>query len=274
MAVKRGRPVARKVARKSVPAPTKRKPAPAAPAKQTRTAKTAKAAPAKSTRGRKATDVTEYATKEPTDYHKAFARWIVNEVGFDPKTASPMKAFLMGVSIATAARPKFMDSDFLAEWRESSGQAKRGPKTSEDKTVGKAKPKSSKVVEEDEDEFEDDDEDFEDESEEDDDDFEDDEDESDEDEDEDEDSDEDDDDDFEDEDDEDESDEDDDEDLEDEEEELPPAKKRPVKNAAKSGSRGATRTGTRSAATKGRPAKGSTKGKAKSSSDDADEMLF
>lgn len=78
---------------------------------------------------KKGPDVTVYADKEPTDYHKAFARWIVKEVGYNPDEAGTKRAaFLRGVSIATAARPAFMDSEFLAEWRESTGQAKRGPK--------------------------------------------------------------------------------------------------------------------------------------------------
>lgn len=88
-----------------------------------------KAAPKASAAVKPSTDVTAYATKAPTDYHKAFARWIVTEVGYNPEDASsPRAAFLMGVAIATAARPKFMESDFLAKWRETSGEAKRGPK--------------------------------------------------------------------------------------------------------------------------------------------------
>jgi len=88
----------------------------------TRTA--AKAAPAK-----KGADVTVYAEKEPTDYHKAFAKWIVTEVGYEPNEATSKRAaFLAGVSIATASRPAFMESDYLEEWREKIGIAKRGPK--------------------------------------------------------------------------------------------------------------------------------------------------
>jgi hypothetical protein len=100
------------------PAATTRK------ATTTRKAAAAPPAPVKPTR-----DVTEYADKAPTGYHKAFAKWIVEFVGFDPNEATSKRAaFLAGVSIATAARPAFTDSDFLAEWREESGEAKRGPK--------------------------------------------------------------------------------------------------------------------------------------------------
>jgi hypothetical protein len=80
-------------------------------------------------RGAQRKDVTAYATQEPTDFHKAFAQWIVREVGYKPsQAASAKEAFLMGVSIATAARPKFMQSEFLEEWREKTGTTKRGPK--------------------------------------------------------------------------------------------------------------------------------------------------
>jgi hypothetical protein len=182
MVVRKGRPVAKPAARAAKSASV-RKPAPA------------KRAPAKRAPVKKAPDVTMYADKEPTGYHKAFAKWIVTEVGFDPNDATSKRAaFLMGVSIATAARPAFQNSDFLAEWRESTGEAKRGPK-----------PKSAPA-----DEVEEDDSDFEDEDEEDED-FEDEESEEDDDESDDEDE--------------------DDDDFEDEEEEPEPPKK-PVRRAA------------------------------------------
>lgn len=93
-------------------------------------------------------DVTAYASKAPTDYHKAYARWIVQEVGYDPNEASSLKAaFLAGVSIATAARGEFMKSDYLEQWREEQGIQKRGPK-----------PKSAPEPDEsDDDDFDDDD---------------------------------------------------------------------------------------------------------------------
>lgn len=201
----------------------------AASSRQATTRKAAPATPAK--RGRpvgsknkpkpdaapKTRDVTVYAEKEPTDYHKAFAQWIVRDVGYRPSQAASLKeAFLMGVSIATAARPAFMESTFLAEWREKTGTAKRGPA----KRVTKQTDEKPVAVEDDDDDFEDeveDDDDFDEDEDEDDDDF-------------DEESEEDDD--------------DDDDDFEDEVEEEKPAPKRrvPSKSATKSGTRTATRT--------------------------------
>lgn len=183
--------------------PTRRRPSAtkAAPAKATRRrapSKAAKPAPQKVSQ-----DVTVYADKAATPYHKAMAKWAVVEVGVDLDSMSVRQAFLKGVQIATAARPVFMQSEFLEEWRAKSGEAKRGPK-----------PKNVEVEEDDEDfddeEIEDDDEDFEDDDDSDD---------------------EDDDDEFEDED-------DDDEDFEDdEEEEAPPAKPTRRKPSARSTSK-------------------------------------
>lgn len=74
-------------------------------------------------------DVTQYADKAPTAFHKFFARWIVEQVGYTPEEAkSKRAAFLAGVSIATAARQAFQASPELAEWREETGETKRGPK--------------------------------------------------------------------------------------------------------------------------------------------------
>lgn len=88
----------------------------------------------------KRVDVTSYASKPPTDYHKWFAKWIVTEVGYDPETASSKRAaFLRGVSIATAGRPAFMDSEFLEEQRAVHGVNKRGPKPQEDKEEAPAR---------------------------------------------------------------------------------------------------------------------------------------
>lgn len=233
------KPVRRRVAAKSVPAP--------APAKRGRPVGSKnKPKPEAATKAR---DVTVYADKEPTDYHKAFAQWIVKEVGYRPSQAESMKdAFLMGVSISTVARTAFMESEFLADWREKTGTAKRGPKPTTQKAASKP------VVEDDDDfddEVEDDDDDFDDdESEEDDDDFDE----------EDEDSDE------------EESEEDDDDfDDEDEVEETPAPKRRvAAKSTAKPstrGSRGSTRSATRTA-------KPATRAKAKPVEDDDDEFAF
>lgn len=87
-----------------------------------------KAAPVAARRTTKK-DVSEYATKPATPYQKAFANWAVKEVGFDPETASSKRAaFLRGLVIGVAARPMFNESEFLADWRERTGETKRGPK--------------------------------------------------------------------------------------------------------------------------------------------------
>jgi hypothetical protein len=134
--------------------------------------------PASKQRGRKAEPLTAYATKPPTDYHKAFARWIVQEVGYEPTNR---KDFLMAVSIATTTRSKFMASDFLTEWREKTDTPKRGPKPAATPAKG-GKPKPAPEPEEDEfeddDEFEDEEDEFEEDSDDDDDEFEDDDEES------------------------------------------------------------------------------------------------
>lgn len=129
------------------------------PARQTR-----KAAPSPAVKRR---DVTVYATKEPTPYHKAFATWIVKEVGLRPSGMTPKEAFLAGVSIATAARPAFNESDYLSEWRERTGETKRGPKPrTEVEEAPKARTSRSRKaapepeLEDDDDDFEDDDEEF------------------------------------------------------------------------------------------------------------------
>jgi len=215
-----------------------------APAKRGRPAgSTARKAPAaKSVR-----DVTEYATKEATGYHKAFAKWILTEVGYDPRETgdSVMRVLLRAVSIATAARPAFMESDFLAAWREESGEAKRGPKPAAEKPA--RKPKSAPVEDDFEDEeIEEDDADADDDE----DDFEEVEDDTEED---------------------DADDEEDDDDFEEEEEVTPPPTKRrtPAKSAANTTSRGSTRTATRTRA-KAAPAR---KAKTAAPADD-DEFLF
>ena len=91
-----------------------------APAALPRRAKAAPPAP-------KAQDVTRYATQPPTDYHRQYAKWIVNSVGYDLANATSVKAaFLAGVSIATAARNAFMASPELEAWRDREGLAKPG----------------------------------------------------------------------------------------------------------------------------------------------------
>lgn len=195
----------------AVPRRRTRKPAARSTTKTTAQRKSgtpaAKRPPAKkatATRGAPKLDLTDYATKAPTDYHKAFAKWLVAEVGYAPTNR---KDFLVAVSLATVLRPKFMESDFLQEWREEQGVTKRGPKPAAKATKSRKAPieepeddedfeddeeleddeeefdeDDADEVEDEEDDFEDeeeddseDDEDFDEESEEDEDDFEDDE---------------------------------------------------------------------------------------------------
>lgn len=114
-------------------------------------------------------DVTVYAEKAPTDYHKAFARYIVSEVGYDPDSApSKRAAFLRGVSIATAARPAFMESDYLEQWRADNNVTKRGPKggAAEEAPANRRTRRSTKAAPEpeveDDEEFDEEDDDIED----------------------------------------------------------------------------------------------------------------
>lgn len=248
--VTRGHPAARKSARST--ATTRKTPAKST-TRGTATKRTA-AKPAPAAKARPSTDVTVYADKEPTGYHKAFAKWIVDVVGYEPNEATSKRAaFLAGVRIATAARPAFQASPELEEWREKSGEAKRGPKTADAKRRSQREVVSDDEFEDDgEDEFEDGEGDFED---------------SDEDTDDDEFDDEDSDEDESDEDDE-ESDEDDDE-FEDEEEEKPaPKRGRPVKSTT--ARRG---TASKKVATSSRSGTARSRSKAAPATD-ADEDLF
>lgn len=130
-----------------------------APAPAARTRKAApESAPAR--RGARKTEVTEYATKPATGYHKAFAKWIVEEVGYDPDSASSLRAaFLRGVSIATAARPAFNASDAVEEYREKSGEAKRGPKGAAAETAPASRRRKPAPEPMEEEEFDDEDDD-------------------------------------------------------------------------------------------------------------------
>lgn len=142
-------------------------PAKAVARKAAPVARKAKAAPAKA-----AKDVTVYAEKEPTDYHKAFAKWLVTEVGVDPNAvANRRSAFLMGVSLACVARGAFGESDFIEEWREAAGITKRGPKRSteeaeEEEEIDEEEEEETEEEEEDEDSDDDEESDEEDEEEE------------------------------------------------------------------------------------------------------------
>ncbi len=248
--------------------PRTTKAAPKAAPKTAAKAPARKAAPRAAQAAKKpaAVDVTQYADKAPTDYHKAFAKWIVTEVGYEPNDARSLRAaFLAGVSIAVAARPAFQESDFLAEFYEKNGITKRGPKPKDEAETQRRKTRQ--VVSDDEfeddgdddDEFDTDDEDGDEEDE-----F--DEDDSDEDED---DADDEDEDEF-DSDDEDEDDEDDE-----DEEEAPPARGRRRAPAAKAPARKPATTRGRPAAKKpAAKAAPSTKVRGKTVKDDDDEFLF
>jgi cobalamin biosynthesis protein CobT len=237
---------------------TTRKPAAIKTAAPARTARKAAAkAPAPKPAAKR--DVTQYADKPASDYHKAYAKWIVTDVGYDPNSAASKRAaFLAGVSIATAARSAFMESDYLEDWRADNGIAKRGPKPKDD---ADSRRRSNRQDVSD-DEFEDDsDEDFEDDDEEadedDDDEFEDDSDEDDDESDDDEDDDED-----------EEGDEDEFEDDDEEEEEPAPKRRgRPASSAVKTGTRGSTR------GTKAKPA-ATAKGRRTATAKDDKEFLF
>lgn len=115
-----------------------------------------KAAPAKPSR-----DVKQYADKEPTPYHKAFATWLLKDVGVRLEGKSVKAAFLLGVSTATASRPAFQESDFLEEWREKTGESKPGRKPAAEAAPAPAtrrrKPEPEPEQEEDEEEWEEDD---------------------------------------------------------------------------------------------------------------------
>lgn len=209
-----------------------------------------KTAPAKPSR-----DVTVYAEKPATPYHKAFAKWIVDEVGLNLDGMSARQAFLKGVSIATAARPAFNESDFLEEWREKTGETKRGPKPKAEAAPTRRNAKAKPAPVEDDDDFEDDeideDDDFEDDDASDD---------------------SDDDDEFDDDDSDDDSDEDDDEFDDDEDDEPAPVKARTNSRARKAApARSATSAKRAPAKATNKPAGRSAKAKA---ADDDDDFLF
>lgn len=87
-------------------------------------------------------DLSRYAESTAvTTYHKAFARWIISEIGFDPDSVSSQRvAFLRGVAIATVARPAWNSSDAIETWRAENGVAKRGPKAGAKAAVAAAPP--------------------------------------------------------------------------------------------------------------------------------------
>lgn len=90
------------------------------------TARTRKpaAAPARTPRAKR-NPLAEYVSKEATAYQKAFARWLVEEVGYEPTSK---KDFLAAIRLAITTRNLFNSSDWIEEWRERTGEVKRGPK--------------------------------------------------------------------------------------------------------------------------------------------------
>ncbi len=134
-----------------------------------RTRRTRAAAPA----AKQGRDLSQYEDYQPTPYHKAFATWLVKEVGYRPSgAASTKEAFLQGVALATATRPAFNDSEYLEAWYKETGQVKRGRKP-----ASEAAPEPEPEDYDDDEIDEDDDSDFDDESDDDDSDFDDDDDE-------------------------------------------------------------------------------------------------
>lgn len=85
-------------------------------------------APARGRPARATPDVTEFANRPATPYHKALAKWLVSEVGYDVNSASPKAAFLAGIRLAATARTAFNASDAAEEFYATSGESKRGPK--------------------------------------------------------------------------------------------------------------------------------------------------
>ncbi len=198
------------------------------PARPTRTAPGGRRAAAAPARPRpKANPLREYVNKEATPYHKAFAQWLVKEVGYTPENR---KDFLAAIRLAITTRNLFNQSDFIEEWRERTGETKRGPKP---KTA--AAPVRKRKPEPEEDDFDDETEEEDFDSEDSDDDF----------------------DDFDDDESDDEEDDADGDDWEDdeEEEEAPKPAPKPRAAAAKSSAQRTTRTSTRSTAAKAAPAK-------------------
>jgi hypothetical protein len=119
-------------------------------------------------------DLSQYADKPATGYHKAFAGWLVREVGVDLNGMSVKSAFLKGVSLATTTRAAWASSDALVEYREKSGESKPGRKPAAERSAPparKRRPEPEPEPEQDDDDFEDESDDFDDEAPESDDDF-------------------------------------------------------------------------------------------------------
>lgn len=110
----------------------------------------------------------KYVGRRPTDYHKQFARWLVSVVGVKPSECENLnQAFLLGLQMGIVARPDFMTSDFLKDWRESNGMTKPGRLPGKTEAV-QDEDEVDEPDEFDDDEFEEDEEDEEDDEEDDD----------------------------------------------------------------------------------------------------------
>lgn len=90
-----------------------------------------KAAPAKTPVRSPQANLKEYKTREATPYHKAFAGYLVREVGLTFASPAEKKAFLLGIRLAITTRNIFNASDYIEEWRERTGETKRGRKPAE-----------------------------------------------------------------------------------------------------------------------------------------------
>lgn len=119
-----------------------------------------KAAPAKTpVRATTQADLREYKTKEATPYHKAFAGYLVREVGLTFASPAEKKAFLMGIRLAITTRNIFNASDYIEEWREKTGEVKRGrkPASAQPAPAARKHRPEPEPEEEEDDEFEDED---------------------------------------------------------------------------------------------------------------------
>ncbi len=81
-------------------------------------------------------DFTGYADKEPTGTMKAFADWLIDEVGLEFKTKAAEHEFREGVRLGGTLRMEFQASDF---WKEHELNP-RSPQNQNGKAKAAAKP--------------------------------------------------------------------------------------------------------------------------------------
>ena len=95
----------------------------------------------------------KYSGRKATDYHRQFARWLVTVVGIKPSECENLnQAFLLGLQMGIVARPDFMASDFLRNFREENGLVKPGRLPQAEEAVA---PEDDEPEEVEEDEFDD-----------------------------------------------------------------------------------------------------------------------